>query len=57
MRAARPQIDTVWLADALAELERLVDDGNTLGVVAKLSAMVSEPVRTGRAPVLEDTLH
>jgi FlaA1/EpsC-like NDP-sugar epimerase len=57
MRAARPQIDAAWLAEALAELERLVDDGNTLGVVAKLGAMVAEPVRTGRAPVLEDTLH
>jgi FlaA1/EpsC-like NDP-sugar epimerase len=57
MRAARPQIDAAWLAEALAELERLVDDGNALGVVAKLGAMVAEPVRTGRAPVLEDTLH
>ena len=27
MRAARPQIDAAWLAEALAELERLVDDG------------------------------
>ena len=57
MRAARPQIDALWLADGLAELERLVDEGNTLGVVGKLAAMIAEPVRTGRAPVLEDTLH
>jgi len=57
MRAARPQIDTVWLDEALAELERLVEEGDTVGVVAKLRAMVQEPVRTGREAVLEDTLH
>jgi FlaA1/EpsC-like NDP-sugar epimerase len=57
MRAARPQIDSAWLEEALAELERLVDEGDTLGVVARLGAMVSEPVRTGREAVLEDTLH
>jgi FlaA1/EpsC-like NDP-sugar epimerase len=57
MRAARAQIDAVWLEESLAELERFVEDGDTLGVVAKLSAMVSEPVRTGREPVLEDTMH
>jgi FlaA1/EpsC-like NDP-sugar epimerase len=57
MRAARPQIDPAWLEESLAELERLVDDGDTVGVVAKLAAMVSDPVRTGREAVLEDTLH
>jgi FlaA1/EpsC-like NDP-sugar epimerase len=57
MRAARPQIDAAWLEEALAELERLVDEGDTVAVVAKLRAMVSEPVRTGREAVLEDTLH
>ena len=46
MRAARPQIDAAWLAEALAELERLVEDGNTLGVVAKLASMSAEPLRT-----------
>ena len=56
MRAARPQIDTAWLEESLAELERLVDEGDTLGVVAKLGAMVREQQRTGSA-VLEDTLH
>ena len=43
MRAARPQIDAAWLDEALAELERLVDEGDTLGVVAKLGSMVREP--------------
>jgi FlaA1/EpsC-like NDP-sugar epimerase len=57
MRAARPPIDSDWLDAELAELERLADDGDTLGVVAKLGAMVREPVRTGAEPVLEDTLH
>jgi FlaA1/EpsC-like NDP-sugar epimerase len=57
MRAARPQIDAVWLEEALAELERLVVEADTLGVVAKLASMVKEPQRTGRAAVLEDTLH
>jgi len=57
MRAARPQIDSAWLDEALAELERLVDEGDTLGAVAKLASMVKEPLRTGRAAVLEDTFH
>ena len=57
MRAARPVIDQEWLEESLAELERLVDEGATLDVVAKLSAMVKEPQRTGTEAVLEDTLH
>ncbi len=57
MRAARQQIDPLWLEESLAALEQLVEEGNTLGVVARLSAMVKEPLRTGRAAVLEDTLH
>jgi FlaA1/EpsC-like NDP-sugar epimerase len=57
MRAARPQIDAGWLEEQLAELERLVEEGDTLGVVAKLGKMVKEPQRTGREAMLEDTLH
>jgi FlaA1/EpsC-like NDP-sugar epimerase len=57
MRAARPQIDAAWLEESLAELERLVEEGDALAVVAKLQTMVSKPVRTGREAVLEDTLH
>jgi FlaA1/EpsC-like NDP-sugar epimerase len=57
MRAARPQIDAAWLEESLADLERLVDDGDTLAVVAKLRTMVAQPVRTGREAMLEDTLH
>jgi FlaA1/EpsC-like NDP-sugar epimerase len=57
MRAARPQIDATWLDESLTELERLVEEGDTLAVVAKLRTMIGEPVRTGREAVLEDTFH
>jgi FlaA1/EpsC-like NDP-sugar epimerase len=57
MRAARAQIDPAWLEESLAELEQLVEEGDTLGVVSRLGSMVAEPTRTGREPVLEDTLH
>jgi FlaA1/EpsC-like NDP-sugar epimerase len=56
MRAARPPVEASWLEDELAELERLVEEGDTLGVTSKLGMMVKEPRRTGQA-VLEDTLH
>jgi FlaA1/EpsC-like NDP-sugar epimerase len=57
MRAARPAIDGDWLDQSLADLERLVAEGDTLGVVARLGAMVRSPQRTGAQAVLEDTLH
>ncbi len=57
LRAARQQIDPVWLEESLAELERLVEEGSTLGVVTRLGAMVKEPLRTGAKAMLEDTLH
>jgi FlaA1/EpsC-like NDP-sugar epimerase len=57
MRAARPTIDHDWLEDELTELERLVAEGDTLGVVTRLGAMVREPKRIGTEAVLEDTLH
>ena len=56
MRAARVPIDRAWLEDELAELERLVAEGDTLGVVTKLGAMMRDQRRVGAA-VLEDTLH
>jgi FlaA1/EpsC-like NDP-sugar epimerase len=43
MRLSRPPIDPVWLAQQLAELERLADEGDTLEVVAKLGSIVREP--------------
>jgi FlaA1/EpsC-like NDP-sugar epimerase len=56
MRAARSPIDRDWLEDELAALERLVAEGDTLGVVSRLGQMVKAPRRAGAA-VLEDTLH
>ena len=51
-----PLIDSGWLEEQLDELARLVAGADTLGVTAKLRAIVAEPRRTGSA-VLEDTLH
>jgi FlaA1/EpsC-like NDP-sugar epimerase len=56
MRARRVPIDREWLEDELAGLERLVAEGDTLGVVTKLATMMREQRRTGAA-LLEDTLH
>jgi FlaA1/EpsC-like NDP-sugar epimerase len=56
LRAARPPLDVDWLEDQLAQLQRMVERGETLDVVSKLAAMMRAPVRTGDA-VLEDTLH
>ncbi len=59
-RAARAPIDGVWLEEELAELERIVDAGETLEVVSRLSSMVRAPRRLGVAQedaVSEQTLH
>jgi FlaA1/EpsC-like NDP-sugar epimerase len=56
LRAARPPIDAEWLDDGLSDLERMVERGETLDVVSRLTAMLREPKRAGAA-VLEDTLH
>jgi FlaA1/EpsC-like NDP-sugar epimerase len=55
-RASRPAIDASWLEDELVELERLVDEGDTLELVTRLATIVREPRRVDSA-VLEDTLH
>jgi FlaA1/EpsC-like NDP-sugar epimerase len=56
LRAARAPLDVEWLEAELAELERMVERGETLDVISKLAAMMREPRRAGAA-VLEDTLH
>jgi FlaA1/EpsC-like NDP-sugar epimerase len=56
LRAARPPIDAEWLDDELAELQEMVERGETLEVVSRLAKMMREPHRVGAA-VLEDTLH
>jgi len=58
-RARRPPVDGVWLDDELAMLEQLVEEGETLQVVSRLSAMVRAPRRVGVAqtdPISEQTL-
>jgi FlaA1/EpsC-like NDP-sugar epimerase len=56
LRAARAPIDVEWLDEELTDLERMVERGETLDVVSRLTAMLREPKRAGSA-VLEDTLH
>ena len=45
LRLSRPPVDADWLATELVELECLVDEGDTLEVVAKLGSIVREPLR------------
>ncbi|HEV8602385.1 MAG TPA: nucleoside-diphosphate sugar epimerase/dehydratase [Gaiellaceae bacterium] len=59
-RARRPSVDGVWLEEELGELQRLVEGGETLEAVSRLTAMVREPRRVGVAQevaVSEQTLH
>ena len=53
LRSTRPPVDATWLDDELGELERLVDEGDTLELVSTLAAMMKEPRRAGAA-VVED---
>jgi len=54
MRLSRPPVDPAWLEQQLGDLERLADEGDTLEVVGKLSAIVREPKRVA-PPQLSDT--
>ena len=45
MRSSHAPVDGAWLEEELAALERLVDEGDTLELVAKLRAMVDAPKR------------
>jgi FlaA1/EpsC-like NDP-sugar epimerase len=59
-RSTREPIDGAWLDEQLAELERLVAEGSTLEVVARLHGMIRAHRRLGvpeREVALEDTLH
>ncbi len=44
-RLSRPPVDAAWLAEQIRELERLAEEGDTLEVVGKLSAVVRAPKR------------
>ncbi len=46
MQVERAPVDPAWLAAELRELERLVDEGDTLEVVGTLARLVREPRRT-----------
>jgi len=56
LAASQAPIDPSWLEVELQELERLVDDGETLELVARMNALSRAPMRVGRRE-LEDTLH
>jgi FlaA1/EpsC-like NDP-sugar epimerase len=49
-RASRAPIDPEWLEGELGELERLVEEGDTLEVVARLSAMMKGARRLPVSP-------
>jgi FlaA1/EpsC-like NDP-sugar epimerase len=57
-RVSGPVVDAAWLDEELAELERLVEGGETLELVSRLTAMSRAP-QYAAAPdtILEDTLH
>ena len=56
MRVSGPTVDAVWLQDELAELERLVREGETLEVVSRLATMMRAPHLVGETRVREDTV-
>jgi hypothetical protein len=61
MRVRGPIVDAAWLEEELAELDRLVREGETLEVVSRLATMMRVPRLATEAPtaagaVDEDTL-
>jgi FlaA1/EpsC-like NDP-sugar epimerase len=56
MRVSGPTVDAVWLQDELAELERLVREGETLDAVSRLATMMRAPRLVGETGVREDTV-
>jgi FlaA1/EpsC-like NDP-sugar epimerase len=53
LRSTRQPIDAAWLEEELAELQRLVADGDTLELVSRLGTMVREPQRISAAAAQE----
>jgi len=49
----RPAVDAAWLEEELAGLERLVETGDTLELVARLGAMLKQPRRARDAQAAE----
>ncbi|HEX2505105.1 MAG TPA: polysaccharide biosynthesis protein, partial [Gaiellaceae bacterium] len=56
-RARRAPIEAEWLDGELEELERLVEEGETLEAVSKLSTMVRAPRRAERLDRQEQLEH
>jgi FlaA1/EpsC-like NDP-sugar epimerase len=50
----RPAIDALWLDDEIEVLERLVEEGDTLELVARLAAMMKQPQRASVAAETSD---
>jgi FlaA1/EpsC-like NDP-sugar epimerase len=50
-RASRPPVDGAWLDEELAELDRLVEAGETLELVSRLATIMREPKRLDPAAV------
>jgi FlaA1/EpsC-like NDP-sugar epimerase len=50
LRAASQPVDPAWLEEEVAELERLVDAGETVQVVARLADMMRSPRRLDDVP-------
>ena len=51
--AHRAPVDAAWLDGELADLEHLVEEGDTLGLVSRLSRTVGAPVRAEVAPIAD----
>jgi FlaA1/EpsC-like NDP-sugar epimerase len=61
-RVSGPVVDAAWLDEELTELQRCVEQGETLEVVSRLGTMVRQPryadaEQAARERLLEDTLH
>jgi FlaA1/EpsC-like NDP-sugar epimerase len=52
LRVSRSPVDAAWLEEELVELGRLVEAGETLEVISRLSTMMREP-RLAGAPAPE----
>ncbi|MFN2470806.1 MAG: polysaccharide biosynthesis protein [Gaiellaceae bacterium] len=56
-RVRRPAVDAGWLDGELGELERLVEEGDTLALVTRLSQAVGAPQRPAAAIDVTDRAH
>ena len=43
LRVTRPTVDAAWVEEQIVVLERLVEEGDTLGLVSLLTAMMRDP--------------